>query len=155
MMNITIDRRYKKNTYTIGNLYIDGVFFCNTLEDQDRGLSDKSTLSEIKSKKVHGQTAIPTGTYDIRMDIQSPRFSKKAFYWNLCRGKLPRIMNVPGFDGVLIHVGNIPADTEGCILVGKNSAVGQVLDSTNTFKSLYSKLNEAYKKGEQIKITIK
>ena len=53
-MNITIDRRYKKNTYTIGNLYIDGVFFCNTLEDQDRGLSDKSTLSEIKSKKVHG-----------------------------------------------------------------------------------------------------
>lgn len=154
-MNITIDRRYKKNTYTIGNLYIDGVFFCNTLEDQDRGLSDKSTLSEIKSKKVYGQTAIPTGTYDIRMDIQSTRFSKKAFYWNLCRGKLPRIMNVPGFDGVLIHVGNKPADTEGCILVGKNSAVGQVLDSTNTFKSLYSKLNEAYKKGEQIKITIK
>ena len=89
------------------------------------------------------------------MNIVSPRFSKKSFYVQNCAGgRLPRLMNVPGFDGILIHIGNTAADSSGCILVGKNSQVGKVLNSTATFKRLYSILDKANRAGDKIKITI-
>ena len=89
------------------------------------------------------------------MNVVSPRFSKRDFYKKNCDGgRVPRLLNVPGFDGVLIHVGNSAADSNGCLLVGKNSQVGKVLNSTNTFLALYKKLKEANLKGEKITITI-
>ena len=89
-MKIKIERKWKKSTYTIGRLYVNGVYFCNTLEDKDRGLKSTDSLSIIKSKKVYGETAIPSGTYEIlvgsssrdicasvKVDVTSS--SKKAF----------------------------------------------------------------------------
>ena len=103
-MILTLDRKYKLPTYTIGKLYIDGEYFCDTLEDKDRGLTDDMTVSEISKIKIKNETAIPTGTYSITLNIVSPRFSVSSFYKQVCNGKLPRILNVKGFDGILIHV---------------------------------------------------
>lgn len=154
-MNITVKRIAKRASYTIGKMYINGVYFCDTCEDTDRGLTQYMSLAEIKRKKIYSRTAIPTGTYNVTMNVVSPRFSKRDFYKKNCDGgRVPRLLNVPGFDGVLIHVGNSAADSNGCLLVGKNSQVGKVLNSTNTFLALYKKLKEASLKGEKITITI-
>lgn len=154
-MKILIDRKWKKETYTIGRLYVDGVLFCNSLEDKDRGLKQTNSLSTIQSKKVYAETAIPTGTYNVRMDVKSPKYSSYSWYKNLCGGYMPRLDNVPGFSGILIHPGNTALDSSGCILVGKNTKVGQVTDSKNTFSKLYKKMKKAYDKGEKITLEIK
>lgn len=155
-MKILVDRKWKKKDYTIGKLYIDGVAFCETLEDRDIGLTSSMPLEKIKVMKVAAVTAIPTGTYNVRMDVVSSKFSKSSWYINNCHGaKVPRLENVPGYAGILIHTGNTAADTEGCILVGQNKAVGKVLNSKETFLQLYNKMYTAYKKGEKIEITIK
>jgi hypothetical protein len=83
----------------------------------------------------------------------SPRFSKKAAY-KYIGGRLPRLVNVPGYQGVLIHIGNSAKDSSGCLLVGKNTQVGKVLQSTDTFRALYAKMKEAKERGEEITITI-
>lgn len=154
-MDILVKRIAKRDTYTIGKLYINGEYFCDTIEDKDRGLKQDTPLEEIKRKKIKHRTAIPTGTYDLTMNIISPRFSKKSFYIQNCNGgRLPRLLNVPGFDGILIHIGNTASDSSGCILVGKNTQVGKVLNSTNTFKKLYSILDQASRAGDKIKITV-
>ena len=140
-MKLLLKRIAKKEAYTIGKLYIDGQYFCDTIEDKDRGLSQQMSAITIASKKVMHKTAIPTGTYKVTMNVISPRFSKKDFYKkNACDGRLPRLIDVPGFDGVLIHVGNTAEDSSGCILVGRNKQVGKVLESSNTFIQLYKKL---------------
>lgn len=156
-MKLLIDRKYKKATYTIGNLYVDGKYFSNTLEDRDRGLKQTDPLSKIKSVKVPNETAIPTGKYRITMDVVSPKYSAVAWYRKLCGGRMPRLLNVPGYEGILIHPGgsNGPLDTAGCVLVGKNSIKGKLTSSRETFKSLYDKLEAANKKGEIITIEIK
>lgn len=154
-MELLVDRKWKKEAYTIGRLYINGVFFCNTLEDRDRGLKQTDSLATIQSKKVYGETAIPTGTYNIRMDIKSPKYSLLSWYKNLCKGFMPRLENVPGWSGILIHPLNSPDQTLGCLGVGKNTQVGKLTDSKNTFAKLYKKMKSAYDKGESIKITIK
>ena len=154
-MELLVDRKWKKEAYTIGRLYINGVFFCNTLEDRDRGLKQTDSLATIQSKKVYGETAIPTGTYNIRMDIKSPKYSLLSWYKNLCKGFMPRLENVPGWSGILIHPLNSPDQTLGCLGVGKNTQVGKLTDSKNTFAKLYKKMKFAYDKGESIKITIK
>ena len=154
-MKLTVDRKWKKTAYTIGNLYIDGVKFCNTLEDTDRGLKQTDSLEEIKKKKVYGETAIPTGTYQVRMDIVSPKYNTVSFFKKLCNGMVPRIMNVPGFEGILIHTGNSPIDTYGCLLVGKNTQVGRVTQSKDTFEKLYKKMKKAHDNGEKIWIEFK
>lgn len=147
-------KRYKTPTYCIGKLSIDGEYFCDTCEDRDRGLTQDMTLAEIKQRKVAGTTAIPTGTYTISMNIVSPSYSKKPYYKKLCAGRVPRLMNVPGFDGILIHIGNTAKDSAGCILVGQNKKKGMVLNSRVTFESLYSRLKSASNNGESISITI-
>jgi hypothetical protein len=141
IMEILVKREYKKKDYTIGKMYINGEYFCDTLEDTDRGLTQIMTLSEIKEVKEYGCTAIPTGRYPVAYTYSS-RFKKH----------LPLLLNVPAFDGVRIHSGNTHKDTEGCILVGKNTKVGAVLESTTTFKALYEKLKST---KEDIYITIK
>ena len=106
-MKVTVKRTFKGAEYTIGKLYIDDNYYCDTLEDVVR-----------KGQKVYGKTAIPAGTYKVKKSF-SPRFQKI----------LPEILNVPGFTGVRIHAGNTAEDTDGCILLGLNKVKGKVINS--------------------------
>lgn len=141
-MEILVERKWKKPNYTIGVMSIDGKRFCETLEDVDRNLNSSMSVEQIKAIKKPNETAIPTGTYKITLDTFSPRFGNKSFYKKVCGGKLPRILNIKGFDGVLIHCGNTNLDTSGCILVGRNLEKGKVLKSQETFEKLYKVLKE-------------
>lgn len=153
-LQMKLERRYKCNGYTIGKLYVDGKYFCDTLEDVDRGLNQSYPLEVNKSLKLKSITAIPVGAYRVSMSYYSTKFGGKAFYKKTCNGKLPRLMDVPAFDGILIHCGNTAKDTDGCILVGENKIKGQVINSQETFKRLYAVLKEAYKRDDTITITI-
>ena len=130
-MRLTLIRRYNKPNYCIGDLYIDGVWFSNVLEDTDRGLDDLMPLEDIKKMKVKGETAIPTGIYQVLLTY-SPKYKKI----------MPLINNVKGYSGIRIHSGNTAKDTEGCLLVGKNKEVGKVLESRNTFNALFKRLQQ-------------
>lgn len=152
-MELKVKRKAKRETYVIGDLSIDEVFFSNTLEDTDRGLTSDMSDEQIKEIKQKGITAIPTGRYKVVMNVQSPKFSKYKQY-EFCKGYLPRLVDVPGYEGVLIHIGNYPKDTDGCILVGKNTVKGAVMESTATFKKLYDILKNADEAGQDIYITI-
>lgn len=140
-MELRLKRIACRADYTIGRLYVDGERFCDTLEDRDRGLHQNLPVCINQRLKQKGVTAIPKGRYRITLDVQSPRFSKKAAY-GFCKGYLPRLINVPCYEGVLIHIGNTSKDTDGCILVGENKEVGKVLNSTATFKRLYDVLKK-------------
>ncbi len=156
-MQLLVDRKWRKESYTISNLLVDGVWFSNVIEDKDRGLTKTMPLSVIKARKVKGETAIPSGTYAITMRVKSPKFSawnyKKSY--GFCDGYVPRLLGVPGFDGILIHIGNTAANSEGCLCVGVNDRKGMVTKSTETFRKLWYKLKEADDRGESISITIK
>lgn len=153
-MNILVERRARKATYTIGSLYIDGKYMCDTIEDKDRGLDSSMTDDEVKAIKIPGKTAIPTGTYAIDMNTTSPKF--RDYPWaKRYKGKIPRLVNVPGFDGILIHPMNTAADSKGCIGPGENKAVGEVRNSTKHFYIIADMLLKAHKAGENIFITIK
>jgi len=128
-MEILVKRIAKKETYTIGKMYIDGKYFCDTLEDKDRGLSQSMTEEEIRKRKVYGLTAIPTGAYKVIVNY-SERFGKL----------MPLLLDVKGYAGVRIHSGNTPSDTLGCILVGRNTAKGMVTESRKTFLRLMETL---------------
>ena len=144
-MELLLKRIARRETYTIGHLYIDGRYFCDAIEDKDRGLRQDMQASVIRAIKRKGVTAIPTGRYRVTLDVRSQKFSQKKYEKNygFCDGYLPRLINVPGFEGVLIHVGNTAKDTEGCLLVGKNTKVGKVLESRVTFVMLYEILKKA------------
>ena len=128
-MKITLIRIANRPTYCIGKLYIDGIYECDTIEDTDRGLDDSMSVKEVLNKKIKGQTAIPCGTYPIEITY-SPKYKRL----------MPLILNVKGYSGIRIHSGNTSKDTEGCLLVGKNTVVGMVTDSRNTYQKLYAKL---------------
>ena len=153
-MKLTLIRKYKKPDYTIGLLYINGVFFCNTIEDTDRGLSDKMKLSDIEKIKIDGKTAIPTGSYTITIDIQSPKYSKSYYWYSYNKGYMPRLMNVKGFSGVLIHTGNSEKESNGCIIVGENKEKGRLINSKDTFKRLYKILKDCKNNKEEVTLTI-
>lgn len=157
-LELGLERIYTCKSYTIGHLYINGEYFCDTIEDTDRGFTSETPLEEIKKKKVYGETAIPTGTYEITMNTKSQKYSDFTRYrWaEKYDGYLPRLLNVPGFDGVLIHVGNYAnPDSYGCILVGFNKSKGMVSDSTTTFKLLMDKyMVPAREEGTKIYIKI-
>lgn len=127
MKQLILDRIFKGPDYTIGKLYIDGEYFCDTLEDT------------VRDKKIPNKTAIPAGTYKVIVNT-SPRFKRL----------LPRLLDVPGFEGILIHRGNTPEDTSGCILVGENKVKGKVINST----PYEIKLVELLKDEQDITITI-
>lgn len=156
-MEVLVYRKWPKAGYCIGRLYINGQLICNSLEDEDRGLSDSMDERTIRNRKIFGKTAIPRGRYTIDMETVSPKFSKKQFYMEICQGKLPRIKNVKGFEGILLHVADGPkgADLlEGCIGIGLNKKAGQLCDGKETFKKIYALMKEAHNKGETIYITI-
>lgn len=152
-MILKLIRKYKKNDYTIGNLYIDNKYYCNTLEDTDRGLSSVMLESKIKNNKVYSSTAIPTGEYEIDLNTVSQKFKNRSWA-KLYGGKLPRLLNVKGFEGILIHVGNTAKDSLGCILVGENTIKGKLTNSTNTFHNLMKRLIQASLNKESIIINI-
>lgn len=135
-MDIRIDRLYKKENYTIGNLYINGKYLCNTLEDKVRDM-------ETEEDKVYGETAIPEGRYEVVLS-----------YSNNFKKVLPEILGVEFFKGIRIHSGNTIDDTEGCILVGENKEVGKVINSRKTMKKLMSRIKTAWDNGEKIYINI-
>ncbi|BBL02336.1 hypothetical protein DW189_11700 [Alistipes sp. AM16-43] len=143
-MNLTLNRIFRGPDYTIGKLYIDGHYFCDTLEDPVRTLpaSCPNTSEGILCacpEKVYARTAIPAGTYKVTMQF-SPRFKRV----------LPLLHDVPHFLGVLIHSGNDPGDTAGCILVGHNKVKGKVLES----RAVSDKLNALLEKENEMTITI-
>lgn len=153
-MELVLERIYKGDLYTIGKLYIDGVYQCDTLEDVDRNLNQEMSLEDIKKIKVFGKTAIPYGKYKVTLKQQSAKFYKSNKY-EQCKGYLPRLIDVPAFSGILIHIGNTAEDSNGCILVGQNLIKGKVINSTICFWGLYQKLKTADDRGEKIWIVIK
>ena len=150
-MVINVKRIYKGAGYTVGRLFLDGTYFCDTLEDRDRGLSSDMSAEEIAKMKVAGETAIPTGTYDVTLDVVSPRFAVREAY-RFCNGRLPRLIDVPGFSGILIHAGNTAKDSSGCILVGVNSSKGVLTNSVAMFRQLYQSIMKS-RRG-QLRIAI-
>jgi hypothetical protein len=129
-MRLLLKRFEFKPTYTIGKLYVNGIYYCYTLEDVVR----------TEGKKVYGQTAIPAGTYSVIINL-SNRFNRE----------LPLLLNVPGFTGVRIHPGNTSKDTEGCILVGTTWA-GK--DFVGNSKLAFNSLFEKMKKEKSIELVV-
>lgn len=138
-MKLTLKRISLRPTYTIGKLYIDDAYFCDTLEDTVRD-TNKSGKFDNGEQKIKGKTAIPYGTYEIKWTY-SPRFKKYT----------PQLMNVPSFEGIRVHAGNTSADTEGCLILGENKQVGKVLNSRATINKFYPIIKEACSNG---KVTI-
>ena len=135
-MKLLVNRKFKGSEYTIGDLYIDGEWFCNTLEDTVRELPKEcpNTVNHLNCRcreKVPGKTAIPAGDYKVILSV-SNRFKKL----------MPEVLNVPHFLGIRIHSGNTAKDSEGCILVGENKVKGKVINSRVTFNKLMTKLKE-------------
>ena len=152
-MKLQLTRIALRPTYTIGRLLIDGERFCDTLEDKVRDTNKDGDLLDEGEQKVYGQTAIPYGTYGVTLNVQSPKYSKRKAY-DFCKGYLPRLLDVPHFEGILIHIGNKPEDSAGCILVRENKVVGGLINSTATFTRLYGRLKAAADRGEKIEIEI-
>lgn len=140
-MKLRLRRIALRDTYTIGKLevYKDGqwTYLCDTLEDTVRD-KNKNGVFDNGETKIAGKSAIPYGTYKITMDVQSPKYSNysKYAFARKYQAYMPRLVNVPHFDGILIHPGNSDKDAEGCILVGRNKVVGKVLDSQSIWCSL-------------------
>ena len=139
MIKLRLERRYKGPKYTIGKLFINNEYFCDTIEDIDRGLKSSMSVEYIKKKKVYAKTAIPTGTYKIEMTYSS-KF----------KCILPLLVNVKGFSGIRIHRGNTEIDSSGCIIIGENKVKGKVINSTRYEIALVNKLLDE----DDIEITI-
>lgn len=139
-MKILLKRIAWGKNYTIGKLYLDGQYFCDTLEDVDRDLNKDGDIDDKGEEKVYGETAIPAGKYNVELTM-SARFGRV----------LPLIKDVPHFTGIRIHRGNTSFDTHGCILVGINSEKGKVTNSALTEANLIRALQKSY---EPITITI-
>lgn len=119
-MLIVIRRLYKGEKSIIGEMTVDGIFECFTLEDIERPV------------KIKGETAIPKGTYKVIIN-ESNRFKRQ----------LPLLLDVPGFEGVRIHAGNTNHDTEGCILVGQTRHKEFIGQSRKAFEKLFKKMQRA------------
>ena len=128
-MNIKVIREERTELSTIGSLYVNGQFFCYTLEDKDRGLKQSDSLVSIQARKVFGKTAIPSGKYDLIVN-QSPKLKRLT----------PRILGIKGYDGVLIHRGNIADHSAGCILVGYKKQKDMITESTKAESDLLNLL---------------
>lgn len=139
-MEAKLERTWRRETYTVGRVFVDGQRFCESMEDKDRGLTQDMPLDEIKDAKVYGETAIPAGVYTVKMT-----YSQKY------KRNMPEVLDVPGFSGIRIHSGNTAKDSLGCILLGRNTKVGMVTESRKTCKE-FERLLEAA--GGECKLTI-
>ena len=138
-MKLELIRNTRSSESTIGDLLIDGQFFCYALEDFDRGLNSSMNLAEITQKKVYAKTAIPKGTYKVVITF-SPRFKQY----------MPLLLNVKGFQGIRIHSGNTAAHTEGCLIVGMTKSTNFVGQSKIAYSRLMAKLKKVEKTEEII-----
>jgi len=136
-VKILVERDIFGDNYTTSRVFIDGRFFCYCLEDTDRKLEDNPEA------KVYGETAIPRGTYKLLVDF-SGRFQRE----------LPRLLDVPGYSGIRIHAGNVPADTHGCLLLGTSRKDGMVVNSRIAMVKFMELLDLAYDRGERVEVTI-
>lgn len=154
IMNIEVKRTASKGYVTIGRMTVDGGWICYTLEDPVREPQERPICGPdyqyadvscwVRSWKVKGQTAIPRGTYQVIL-AHSQHFGRI----------MPHLLNVPGYDGILIHSGNIAADTEGCILVGFTIAsANSIGNSRGAFQELFSQIEEAIEAGQKVWCTI-
>ena len=142
-MKIEIRRRWKKEGYTVGELYVNGVFRCNTLEPQDRGFKSSMSSMSIQEAKVPGKTAIPTGTYVCHA------------HWMLKKRKIrPQLIDVPGFWGIFIHEGNTVKDTRGCILLGENTSKGFLSRSKQHVIALTEEIQDCEERQEMVWVTV-
>ncbi len=142
--------------YTVGAFCFEECgYLCDSLEDKDRGLTDAMSLDEIKARKVYGETAIPRGRYEVRLDIVSPRLKDRA-YAKKYGGCLPRLMNVKGFDGILIHPFTSASESKGCIGPGEFVAkTGKIVRSTQAFYDMMDRyLVPAFRRGQRIYLEI-
>ena len=144
-MQIELIRKILADSFTGGELLIDGVFFCYTLEDKDRGLSQNDKLKDIEKEKVYGETAIPSGIYKVIIDF-SQRF----------KTRMSLLLNVPGFGGIRIHSGTKTDNTLGCILLGmqidnKNGVLSNSRLAIDRFNKILFKKN----KTEKVTINIR
>ena len=159
-MKLLLKRIARKNTYTIGHLYMHDkqngqwVKLCDTIEDKDRQLDQSMSEANIAKLKVKHQTAIPTGTYKVVMNVVSGTFVKKQKYKDFCGGKMPRLSYVKGFSGILMHAGIDQNSSSGCIILGENKQVGKVINSWETFKRVYKLLKAAADRSEAITLII-
>lgn len=136
-MEIELKRLWKKTDYTVGRMYVNDIFFSNTLEDAVRDIAEDGT------GKVYGKTAIPAGRYKV-VYCYSPKFKRR----------MPRLLDVPHFDGILIHAGATAADTLGCILVGLNTKKGMLTSSRHYSDTLNHRCELCDMRKEEIWITI-
>ena len=135
-MELILDRIFLGERYTIGNLFLNGSYFCDVIEDVVRVLNSEKD-------KVKSETAIPKGRYKVVLSY-SPKFKRV----------LPEILDVPYFSGIRIHGGNTEKDSAGCLIVGENKVVGKVINSKATLEKLMNVLKPASDKKEDIWITI-
>lgn len=153
-LQLTLKRRYKCSDYTIGRMLVESVVASDTLEDKDRGLTSDMSLAAIKLRKIFGKTAIPTGTYRVKLTY-SAKFASRPWAKKY-GGLVPEILDVKGFSGVRIHPGNDQYDTDGCPLVGENKEKGRVINSVAKYCELMDNyLMPAHKRNDEIWITIK
>ncbi len=133
-MKLELSRKEFFSDRTIGGLYINGTWFCYTLEDKDRHLEDGGT-------KVPKETAIPRGHYRVVIDA-SDRFKRD----------MPHVLNVPQFTGIRFHIGNVPVDTEGCILLGfgYDPQTKTIIRSKLAFGDFFEKLKSVIDNGEEV-----
>lgn len=155
-MKIQVKRVARKGTYTVGKVYIDGKYFCDSLEDTDRGVNQTMpftptggakgywvTADNSVIEKVYGKTAIPTGLYDVT-----------TYYWEKHKCYVPMLLRVPGFTGILMHNGMTADHSEGCILLGKNNIVGRLDGDRIYTDALTARIFAADHRREKVQIEI-
>lgn len=155
-MNINVKRTARKNTYTIGKVTIDGKYFCDSLEDTDRGVTQIMPFTSTGGakgywvtpdhgiiEKVYGKTAIPTGLYDAC-----------SYYWPKFKCYVVMLLRVPGFTGILMHNGMTADHSEGCVLLGKNNIVGRLDGDRIYMDALVARVMAAEKRGEKVTVQI-
>lgn len=151
-VEIKLKRIAMRETYTIGRLFINGEYVCDTIEDCDRGLMDYMPEMEIRQKKIYGQTAIPHGSYNVTLTM-SKTFSGRPWA-KMYNGLVPSLENVKGFSGIRIHPANSAEELQGCIAPGENKVVGKVINSTAAYYRIMNLLMPAWESGTPINITI-
>lgn len=152
-VELKVNRRWKKATYTVGRWYAGEEYLFNSLEDKDRGLTQKMPTGVILQKKVYGETAIPTGRYEVKLTY-SPKFATRT--WGKKYGGLvPLIDNVKGYSGVRIHPFNTAKECKGCIGTGLNTKVGQITSATKCYYRLMDEyIVPAIKNGDRVWLTV-
>lgn len=135
-LELKLERIATNLSYTVGHLYVNDEYFCDVIENPDRGLRQEMGQNAILEKKKEGKAAIPIGRYKIAMDVKSPKFSQIAYYKSFCDGMVPRLVGIPGFEGILMVVGSDVTSSGGSLVLGYNRVRAKVVDSQTLWEKL-------------------